>query len=581
MRTLPPHPSRKSSCSPLRSFSQVGLKLTAAVRSSSTPEYPNAAPDLHPSSRGVVALVPVPRTGMSLGHSHSACRGRPMFPLRLIACGVLAMPLLLSPVRTLAEESVPTQTDHEHQDHHEHAAPAPAQIDHEHHGQHEHPAPGSSKPETPAEKPRKPSATPHAGRKKPAATTHAHHNKPTDMEHGGTHDVHQGHQTMEMQGFLGPYPMSREGSGTSWLPDSTPHEGVHQTYGDWMLMEHALVNAVYDHQGGPRGGDKAFVGGMIMGMAQRTLGEDTLGLKVMLSPDPFMGPSGYPLLLATGETADGRTPLIDRQHPHDLFMELSGSYSHKLSPNSSVFVYAGLPGDPALGPTAFMHRTSGMDIPEAPITHHWLDSTHITFGVVTIGAVWDTWKLEASAFRGREPDQHRFDIEEPRLDSVSARLTWNPFRELSAQVSWGRIHSPDQLEPDVDEDRITASATYTQPFGDDNLWSSTFAWGRKILHPGEAFDAFLMESALILQKRYTLFLRAERIDAHDLLHDMPNIDPVLSHASFPVMKLSVGGIYDIPLVDHLKFGIGGLVSKYGVPAGLTPFYGSDPTSYMV
>src|SRR6266545_3827641 len=182
MRTLPPHPSRKSSCSPLRSFSQVGLKLTAAVRSSSTPEYPNAAPDLHPSSRGVVALVPVPRTGMSLGHSHSACRGRPMFPLRLIACGVLAMPLLLSPVRTLAEEPVPTQTDHEHHDHHEHAAP------------------GTSKPETPAEKPRKPSATPHAGHKKPAATTHAHHNKPTDMEHGGTHDVHQGHQTMEMQG---------------------------------------------------------------------------------------------------------------------------------------------------------------------------------------------------------------------------------------------------------------------------------------------------------------------------------------------------------------------------------------------
>src|ERR1700694_2124407 len=117
-----------------------------------------------------------------------------------------------------------------------------------------------------------------------------------------------------------------------------------------MLMEHALVNVVYDHQGGPRGGDKAFVGGMIMGMAQRTLGDGTLGLQAMLSPDPFMGPGGYPLLLATGETADGRTPLIDRQHPHDLFMELSGSYSHQLSPNSSVFVSAGLPGETALGP---------------------------------------------------------------------------------------------------------------------------------------------------------------------------------------------------------------------------------------
>jgi hypothetical protein len=445
------------------------------------------------------------------------------------------------------------------------------------HEHHQHGGASSSKPQkakTPAAKKQK---------KKPAqkhqhATRHKH--VPATAGHSG----HPGaeHSGMAMKGFLGPYPMSREGSGTSWLPDATPHEGVHAAYGDWMVMWHALANGVYDRQGGPRGDQKAFASGMVMGMAQRQLGDDgTLGFRAMLSPDPFMGPRGYPLLFAAGETADGRTLLVDRQHPHDLFMELAGTYSYNLSAKSSLFIYAGLPGEPALGPTAFMHRTSGMDNPEAPISHHWLDSTHITFGVVTLGAVVDTWKIETSAFRGREPDQHRFDIEEPRLDSVSARLTWNPVRELSAQVSWGRIRSPEQLEPDVDEDRITASATYTQPFGDNNLWSSTFAWGRKILHPGDTFDAFLLESALILQKRYTLFLRAERIDAHDLLHDMPNIDPVLSHASFPVMKLSVGAIYDIPLVDHLKFGIGGLVSKYGVPAGLTPFYGSDPTSYMV
>src|SRR5947207_2195132 len=156
-------------------------------------------------------------------------------------------------------------------------------------------------------------------------------------------------------------------------------------------------------------------------MAQRPIGEGTFGLRAMLSPDPFMGANGYPLLLATGETADGRTPLIDRQHPHDLFMELAASYSYNLSSNSSVFLYAGLPGEPALGPSAFMHRTSGMDIPEAPITHHWLDSTHITFGVLTAGVVMDKWKIEASAFRGREPDQHRFDLEAPRLHSFAAR----------------------------------------------------------------------------------------------------------------------------------------------------------------
>src|SRR5207249_306140 len=101
-------------------------------------------------------------------------------------------------------------------------------------------------------------------------------------------------------------------------------------------------------QGGRRGGSKAFAAGMVMGMAQRPVGDaGTLGFRAMLSPDPFMGASGYPLLLATGETANGRTPLVDRQHPHDLFMELSGSYSHRLSATDAVFLYLGLPGEPA------------------------------------------------------------------------------------------------------------------------------------------------------------------------------------------------------------------------------------------
>jgi hypothetical protein len=380
-----------------------------------------------------------------------------------------------------------------------------------------------------------------------------------------------------MKAFLGPYGMNREGSGTSWLPDTTPHEGVHGKFGEWTTMWHALINGVYDHQGGPRGGEKFFASGMIMGMAQRPIGEGTFGLRAMLSPDPFMGASGYPLLLATGETADGRTPLIDRQHPHDLFMELAASYSYNLSSNSSVFLYAGLPGEPALGPSAFMHRTSGMDIPEAPITHHWLDSTHITFGVLTAGVVMDKWKLEASAFRGREPDQHRFDIEAPRLDSFAARLTFNPTRELSMQVSAGRLHSPEQLEPGINEDRLTASATYTLPLGDGNLWSSTLAWGRKMQRPGDTLDGFLLESALLFQKTYTVFARAERVEENELFHDVPGFD----HRVFTVNKLSVGAIYDFPVHEQMKFGLGGLVSIYGLPNEIKTFYGHDPISYML
>jgi hypothetical protein len=337
-------------------------------------------------------------------------------------------------------------------------------------------------------------------------------------------------------------------------------------------MYHALFNLVYDHQGGPRGGDKTFVNGMLMGMAQRPLGDGTFGLRAMLAPDPFMGKNGYPLLLATGETADGQTHLIDRQHPHDLFMELATTYSYAFNKNSSVYVYAGLPGEPALGPSTFMHRTSGMDIPEAPITHHWLDSTHITFGVLTAGVVLDTWKIETSAFRGREPDQHRYDIEAPKLDSYSARISWNPIRELSFQASWGHLQSPEQLEPDKNEDRFTVSAIYTQPFGTDNIWSTTVAWGRKMIRPGDKLDGFILETAAIFQKQYTLFARAERVQENELLDLAPA--PI-----FTVNKLSVGGIYDFFRTDHAKFGVGGLVSFYGVPDGLKPFYG-DPTSAM-
>ena len=384
---------------------------------------------------------------------------------------------------------------------------------------------------------------------------------------GMTHGEHT-----DMRGFLGPYPIAREASGTSWQPDTTPHTGVHAMYGEWQTMYHALFNFTYDNQGGPRGGDKTFASGMFMGMAQRPLGDGTFGLRAMLSPDPFMGPSGYPLLLATGETADGRAHLVDRQHPHDLFMELAATYSYDITKNSSVFLYAGLPGEPALGPPAFMHRLSGMDIPEAPLSHHWLDSTHITFGVVTAGVVLDKWKIEASAFKGREPDQYRYDIEAPRLDSFSGRISWNPIQELSLQVSYGHLHSPEQLEPDRNEDRFTASATYTQPFGKDNIWSTTAAWGRKMTKPGNTLDGFILESAAIFKKTYTVFARAERVQEDELVDLTPA--PI-----YTVNKVSVGGIYDFYRTDHAKFGVGGLVSFYGLPGDLKPLYG-DPTSAM-
>src|SRR3569833_2906050 len=298
---------------------------------------------------------------------------------------------------------------------------------------------------------------------------------------------------MSMSGALGSYPMTRDASGTSWLPDLAEHAGVHAMYGDWHLMAHAMLWGVYDTQSGPRGADKFFAPGMLMGMAHRDFGnDDALSFRAMLSPDPFMGKSGYPLLFVTGETANGTTPLVDRQHPHDLFMELSGTYLHKLGSDDSLFIYAGYPGEPALGPPAFMHRASGMDIPQAPITHHWLDSTHITFGVLTAGFVHDDWKFEVSQFTGREPDQYRFDFDAAKFDSTSVRASYNPDEHWSLQASWGFLKSPEQLDPTTDENRYTLSASYITKWGEGQSLAATLGWGLKDLCDGHRLFCFFV-----------------------------------------------------------------------------------------
>lgn len=384
------------------------------------------------------------------------------------------------------------------------------------------------------------------------------------------------HHDAGMKGMFGPYAMTREASGTSWQPDSTPMDGAHAMSGDWMTMVHGNLTLVYDHQGGPRGGRKTFAESMLMGMAQRPLAGGTLGLRAMLSLDPAMGKSGYPLLFQTGETANGRSPLIDRQHPHDLFMELAASYSHAIGKDSSVFVYAGLPGEPALGPTAFMHRASGMDNPEAPLTHHWLDSTHITFGVVTAGYVWRNIKLEASAFNGREPDQYRWNIETRKLDSASARLTWNPTPEWSMQLSHGRLDSPELLEPEMAVKRTTASASYQHAFGGRNT-HTTLAWGRNMKASGVATDGYLLETSAHVASKTIVFGRFEKVDNDELFME----GEALHGSVFNVKKLSLGAVQDLFSAGKVKFSAGALASKHWAPPALDGVYGGKPSSYMI
>jgi hypothetical protein len=391
---------------------------------------------------------------------------------------------------------------------------------------------------------------------------------------------HNDHDMAKMPAAFGPYPMNREASGTSWQPDASLHSGVHLMRGDWTLMGHAMLNLVYSHQSGPRGDKTVFGSGMVMGMATGKLSDrDTVQFRAMLSPDPLQGKRGYPILLAAGETADGVTGLVDRQHPHDLFMELSASYSRTLGENASAFLYVGLPGEPAFGPPAFMHRLSIMDSPEAPITHHWMDSTHITYGVLTAGFTIGPVKIEASRFKGREPDQNRYDIEKPKFDSTAIRASWNPSDHWSLQASWARQKSPEQLEPDEDQEKFSASAIYTRPIGSTGVFAATIAIARKqSIEANGARDhtlhAAFAEATWKPDARWTVFGRAEIAQTDELLPP-----PGETHGpEFTVGKASLGAIRDFALTKNVKLGIGALVARSLTPAGLDRSYGGDQAS---
>lgn len=470
-----------------------------------------------------------------------------------IAAPALSLAVLASPA--LAQdhahhpEPTPAQQGEQAQHQHDHAAPQPApaeaqtsEYDHDQmgHGQMDH-----------------------------AQMDHS------QMDHGAQ-DEADAHAAMmaTMRGTLGPYAMGRDASGTAWQPDVSSHGGIHVHDGAWMFMGHALLNGVYAWSDGPRGDEKAFVSGMVMGAARRDIGErGTLNLRAMLSPDPFMGGRGYPLLFAAGESADGVEPLVDRQHPHDLFMELSASYAHRIGESSSVFVYGGLPGEPAFGPPAFMHRQSAADSPEAPITHHWFDSTHITFGVLTAGVVAGDWKFEGSRFRGREPDEDRYDIETGALDSTALRVSWNPNANLSLQASWADITSPEALEPDEDERRWSVSGIYTRPVGVNSFYSVTLAFANKERSDGVSLDALLAEAAWHPNENWTWFARGEAIETDELgaVHHGPVED---------VSRVSLGVIRDWRINEHAMFGVGALVEQHFASDALEPLYDGDPQGAM-
>ena len=368
--------------------------------------------------------------------------------------------------------------------------------------------------------------------------------------------------------------------------------GIHGTAGAWTLMFHGFANLVYQAESGERGESETFSTNMAMFHADRSLGRGRFELRVMASLEPTMGKSGYPLLLQTGETADGRNPLFDRQHPHDLFMEISARYER-----SGFFVYFAPVGEPAIGPSAFMHRLSAYDNPVAPLAHHWLDGAHISHGVLTAG--WQhggTWKLDGSIFNGREPDAERWDFDGLDLDSFAARLTWNPTPRWSTQVSAAKVSAPDRLHPSLDVVRFTASATYHRPMP-RGYWQTTLAYGRNDterltappaflprgvhLHftPGisPVQHAILLETGLRFAVAHSIFGRAEWAEKNELFLAADRRHDVV----YDVGKLSAGYLFDFLARPSFRAGAGSYASLLFIESELDFVYGRTPWSWGV
>jgi hypothetical protein len=376
---------------------------------------------------------------------------------------------------------------------------------------------------------------------------------------------------------------AREASGTSWLPDETPMFGVPRTWRGWNLMFHGTAFGQFIYEPGDIHRTGGFDTGQVssvnwgMAMARRAVGPGRVGVRLMGSIEEWTVTNcGFLNLLATGEICEGDT-IHDRQHPHDLFMELADDYDHPLRESLRWQVYAGLAGEPALGPSAFPHRVSAIANPVAPISHHWLDSSHITFGVITTGIYHRRWKAEMSLFNGREPDDGRADLDLAALDSVSARFSFLPTLRLAIQVSAGHLNEAEAEfapQPRTDLDRFTASATYHRTSGQD-VWAATLAYGINSgveIIPGAEVDltthALLLEGSVTFAERHTWFGRAEVVGkpAHDL-HAHEYADRV-----FAVGKLQAGYARAFKPWRRLVPSVGGSVSLAIVPPELEPRY---------
>jgi hypothetical protein len=393
-----------------------------------------------------------------------------------------------------------------------------------------------------------------------------------------SHDMNMPGMSMMSHAFSKNLPMNRNGSGTGWLPDATPMYAWMTSKNSWNYMLHGGLFIRQNWQNISNGysyGDKQFdAPGWMMGMAQKTIGSNGLLLvRAMVSSDPItVGGHGYPLLFQTGESYQGEA-LVNRQHPHDLISELAVGYTQKVNDDVDASIYIGYPGEPALGPTAFMHRISSINNPDAPLGHHWQDATHITFGVATFGIRYKQFKIEGSSFTGREPDENRYNFDKPKFDSYSYRLSYSLNQNFVFQASRAFINSPEALEPIENVKRTTASVIYSKRNSGKNLFTAALVWGHNDGGDGHKEQSVLFESNYQAGKQ-AIYGRYEWIQksAHELELT------ALGDEILPIQSLTIGTNRTIASWLQTDIALGAQGTFSFITPALESYYGTNPIS---
>jgi hypothetical protein len=376
-----------------------------------------------------------------------------------------------------------------------------------------------------------------------------------------------------------------ESSGTGVQPSAWPMPMVMTGVGDWSLMWMAQAFVVDTQQTGPYGYDKFYSTNWGMLGAAHRLGGGAVMLRTMLSLEPAtVTERRYPLLFQTGETAFGE-PITNAQHPHNFVMELSAQYAHSVGERATAGIYYGLVGDPALGPVAYPHRASALEIPQATLGHHWEDSTHIASNVLTGVLAFSKVRFEASGFYGSEPLENRWTIYVGPMNSYSGRVTFTPTPRWTAQVSAGRLTHPEALE-EGDVVRTTASVEYVVPRPGGTWWATSLIWGRNWKTAAQyGSNAVLAESVIPIRKKNFITGRYEWSQRDELFADNPVLENQLLQETgmkwFNVNAYTIGYTRDLFTWHGAETGLGANVSLYGIPEAIKPYYGDHPVGVNV